>query len=145
MARVAAPLSPEVVDPSALEVAGPTDLEVKQEEEAVPSALEVAGPSDLVAMCTCHQCQRQVPIADCTLTNKNRVSKKAAAIYRCKWCSRVSVVIYKDMAVDLQLKSLHQGMSRADKIELDEVQASYKRVKDVHARLVAIIEENKPA
>ena len=51
------------------------------------------------------------------MTNKNRVSTKVAPIFRCKSCNRVNVVIYREMADDMQLQSLHQGMPNNDKTE----------------------------
>ena len=78
---------------------------------------EEEGGALVAAMCKCHQCTRDVAAADCTITDKSRVSKKVAPIYRCKWCNRLNVVLYKEMLVDSQLKSLHQAMSSTDKKE----------------------------
>ena len=71
----------------------------------------------VAAMCKCHQCTREVAVADCTVTNKSRLSKKVAPIYRCKWCNRVNAALYKDLQVDSQLNALHKAMSSTDKKE----------------------------
>ena len=68
-------------------------------------------------MVKCQQCQKLVFVDNCTVTNKGRVSQKVSPIYRCKMCNRVNVVLYREMSENLQLKSLHQGMSKADKTE----------------------------
>ena len=123
---VAAAPAPGVAGPPSPEKAGPSVLEAKKEKPSneVDGTLDVVEPAvgaveavNAPMVCKCQQCQRQVPIDACAVTNKNRLSGKVSPIYRCKWCNRVQVVLYREMADDLQLKSLHQAMSSTDKKE----------------------------
>ena len=70
------------------------------------------GVADLV---TRTSCDSKVPVKDCQLVNKNRVSEKCKALYKCKSCNSTQVMLHKMFIKEPALKESYKAVNKEDR------------------------------
>jgi len=100
--------NPSVAKASGGEVAGPSDSSVAAPEDSEKDAGQIV---------ECTACNRMVDKDLAYHLNKNRQDTKKKPIYRCKICSKVNMVLYREMQNDKVLKAAHSKMTKKERGE----------------------------